>query len=197
MLQFFPALTVYWSSTCNGLDEKQPVLGAVFYEVWRNSVNSTASATLYADFVFDTTYEDSAADVYLPHYYWVKAKNAVSTSDFAMPDSGFADVDPILDSDYDGIPDVQENYAGTDPYNSNSFLKVVSWTQANVPGGNGYVISWLSQSNRSYRIEISTNLVYGGFSSLASGINAVPPMNTFTDFNASATSMRIYRIGVE
>lgn len=171
----------------------QPVLGAVFYEVWRNTENSTATASIYADFVSDTFFDDNGEDAYITHYYWVKAKNAVSTSDFSVPDSGYSSIDPLLDSDEDGIPDAQETYAGTDPFNSNSFLRV--YIPNSVSSEASVVISWQSQTGRSYRVEVSPNLALGVFSNLATGLLATPPINTYT--NDSGQGVNIYRIGVE
>jgi len=175
----------------------QPVVGSVFYEVWRNTVDSTNSAVLYADFVGDTVYEDTGADVSTLHYYWVRAKNAVSTSSFSLSDSGFGGVSLELDSDGDGVPDVQENYAGTNPNNSNSFLRLVVPFEGTLPPSGGFVLSWMSESTKQYRIEISGNLAEGAFSNMVTGIPATPPVNVYTDVNAAVVSPRFYRIGVE
>lgn len=175
----------------------QPVLGAVFYEVWRNVVDNTNGATVYADFISDTSYNDVGGDLFTPHYYWVRAKNAVSTSDFSVPDTGFAGLSPTLDSDGDGVPDVQENYAGTNPNDSNSFLRLVMPAAEVFPSGGGFAISWMSVSTKQYRIEMSTNLTAGIYSNIVVGLPATPPINVYTDMTTSVSGPRLYRIGVE
>ena len=175
----------------------QPVLGAVFYEVWRSTVNNSAGATLYADFVSDSTFNDNGGDVFTPHYYWVRSKNAVSTSDFSVSDAGFAGIDPSLDSDGDGVTDVKENYAGTDAHDSNSFLRVVSPAVQPFSTNTGFIISWLSVSSKVYRIEVSGDLQWSNFSPLVNGITSTPPINTFSDTNGTVIGARFYRVGVE
>ena len=68
--------------------------GATAYEVWRNTTNSSGSATRIADSLTVTTHDDTSVTPEMTYYYWVKAKNAVGTSGFSASDSGYAHVVP-------------------------------------------------------------------------------------------------------
>lgn len=65
------------------------VSGATAYEVWRNTSNTSGSATKIstAD-VTGTLYDDTTANAGTTYYYWVKAKNAGGTSGFSSSNSG-------------------------------------------------------------------------------------------------------------
>lgn len=65
--------------------------GAIAYEVWRATTNSTAAATKIsaADVSGATTYDDTTAAPGTTYWYFVKAKNANGTSGFSTGDSGF------------------------------------------------------------------------------------------------------------
>ena len=116
-----------------------------------------------------------------------------------LPDSfeetllgGTNNASATTDFDGDGSTDLNEFIAGTDPNNSASCLLIVSF-QSDVVSTNGFVIQWQSVSNRTYRIERATNLLESSFSLLASGIEATPPMNIYTDMTITAKCM-FYRI---
>ena len=59
------------------------------YEVWRNTVNVTDSATLIA-----TTPEHSCDDTTvvagMTYFYWLRSRNSSGVSAFSLPDSGYA-----------------------------------------------------------------------------------------------------------
>jgi alpha-mannosidase len=65
------------------------VEGATSYEVWRHTVDDPGSATRIAASVATTLYSDLAAVPEQLNYYWVKARNFHSTSDFSAPDTGW------------------------------------------------------------------------------------------------------------
>ena len=78
------------------------VFAATNYEVWRSASNNIASASILGT-TASTTYDD-LTNATIPRtvlYYWVKAANAVSTSEFSTGDSGFAG-HPAVNNDYDG-----------------------------------------------------------------------------------------------
>ena len=96
-------------------------------------------------------------------------------------------------SDYDGdrFIDVHEYLAGSDPKDPDSLLIATS-TRA-TPGG--IVVTWQSESNRSYVLSRSTNLLQG-FTGIASNLLAVYPLNTYTDA-AAPSAMGHYRVELE
>jgi len=68
------------------------VNGAEGYEIWRNTSNNLATATLiFLDNY--SPYHESTAVPGVVYYYWVRAYNDYTTSGFSSPDSGYQ---PIL-----------------------------------------------------------------------------------------------------
>ncbi|MCB9852406.1 MAG: matrixin family metalloprotease [Phycisphaerales bacterium] len=58
------------------------------YEVYRNSIDDSGSATLIASGVAATSYDDAAAAPGVSSFYWVRACNGAGCSGFSTPDSG-------------------------------------------------------------------------------------------------------------
>ena len=86
-----------------------------------------------------------------------------------------------------------EYVAGTDPTNKNSYLVMGSVKV----GTTGLEIRWTSESNRTYSINLSINLVTDWFTRpVAAGVPAPPPMNTYTD-KVSRPDSWFYRIKVD
>lgn len=77
-------VAVNWNASPNATD----------YEVWRNTVNNSATATVIATGVESTSFSDSTAEPGTTHYYWVKACNEGGCSDFSAEDTGFSDSAP-------------------------------------------------------------------------------------------------------
>ncbi|MDB6125231.1 MAG: hypothetical protein JWQ71_4224 [Pedosphaera sp.] len=77
--------------------------------------------------------------------------NTVTLSDTRVV-SVMRPIDPALDSDSDGVPDVQELVAGTDPHDANSYLHITS-----LSNGNRLVV-WDSVSGKNYQVLATTNL---------------------------------------
>ncbi|MBI3986049.1 MAG: VCBS repeat-containing protein [Lentisphaerae bacterium] len=65
------------------------VSGATRYEVWRNSSNSSGSATMISSNTTTTTFDDTNTARSVRLNYWVKAQNALASSSFSDPDSGY------------------------------------------------------------------------------------------------------------
>jgi hypothetical protein len=58
---------------------------ATSYQVWRHTADVSGSATMIADNVAGTRYEDTTATAGVLYYYWLKAKNSLGTSAFSTP----------------------------------------------------------------------------------------------------------------
>jgi len=95
-------------------------------------------------------------------YVWTNAPvgsnfiQVIYTNQVLLSDSRWVNVsrplDPNLDSDGDGVPDWAELIAGTNPYDSNSVLRITA-----LENGNQLVV-WDSVSNINYQVLATTNL---------------------------------------
>ena len=82
-------------------------------------------------------------------------------------------MDPNADPDKDGMNNLQECIAGTDPLDRTSVLDLGVTVD---PARQTVRLSWTSVSNRVYDLFWSTNFVEG-FQILSGGILATPPSN--------------------
>ena len=100
------------------------------------------------------------------------------------------DAATFADSDGDGHSNAHEWEAGTIPNDPSSVLRLTGWiAMAN------YRISWPSAAGRTYRLWSSTNLA-GPFATVANGIAATPPENTYQPA-ADSAAQRFYKVEVE
>ncbi len=102
--------------------------------------------------------------------------------------------DPNKDTDGDGVPDVQELAAGTNPNDPNSVFKASTDLQP-APGG-GFVIKWSSVAGKSYAVS-RTDVLGQPFTVLSGSLPATQPENQFTDSTATGPGPFFYRISVE
>lgn len=103
---------------------------------------------------------------------------------------------PGEDSDNDGMGDWQEDQAGTDPFDTNSFLGIEAADVSPSEAGH-FLMRWNSASGRVYRITYTTNALHAFDSIVTQGINATPPVNVYTGSLESADALRAYRIELE
>lgn len=106
----------------------------------------------------------------------------------------------VHDSDGDGASDGDEAAAGTDPWDTNALLRIVSLGVTNCS-----TIAWIARSNVTYCIARSTNLMStgGGFTgvdTITVHVAASSPWyvvtNEYTDALSPITNEAIYRIEV-
>jgi subtilisin family serine protease len=102
--------------------------------------------------------------------------------------------DPNADPDHDGMSNLAEWLAGTDPTNAASNLRVTLLSATNA---NAVVLGWSSVAGKTYWLERSTNLLTGFNFTVATNINATAPANTQTDTAILPGNARFYRVGVE
>ncbi len=120
-----PAVTISWTAPAT----------ASGYQVFRNIVNNSATATQIATvFSPNTTYDDATALPNTLYYYWVKATNACGVGAFSAPDTG----------NRGAAPPIPTGVNATDGVRCNSV--VVSWTAST--GATGYEI-WRNTVNNS------------------------------------------------
>lgn len=85
---------------------------------------------------------------------------------------------PDSNLDGDAFSDLDEYHAGTRANDSSSLLQLED--AGTVVGGGRVFVTWQSASNRTYMVRRSTNNLLT-FVTVATGIPATPPSNTFTD----------------
>jgi hypothetical protein len=94
------------------------------------------------------------------------------------------------DFDDDGVTDLQEFRAGTDPTNSDSVFRVLTVTPM---GGGSTRVIWTGNPNRSYRVEFKDDLSAANWTSLAGTISWNGSTGSVTDPGASGALHRYYR----
>jgi subtilisin family serine protease len=102
--------------------------------------------------------------------------------------------DPNADADHDGMSNLAEWLAGTNPTNASSCLRLTAMPSINT---NAFVVRWPSVAGKYYRLERATNLFNGFNSVVRTNIAATAPTNTETDTAVLAGKTRFYRVGVE
>ncbi len=98
------------------------------------------------------------------------------------------------DSDHDGEDDRHEFRTGMDPNDGDSIFTVHHGRRPQGPADE-VVVEWPSVDGKTYWLESATSLA-GGFSPVASGIAATPPMNSYTS-SVSGVGQKYFRVGVE
>ncbi len=96
------------------------------------------------------------------------------------------------DEDEDGFINLHEQAAGTNPGDDGSLLLV---TRVRMPASTNLLLSWSSESNRTYRVVKHTNICSAAGQVVVSGIPATPPRNTWQI--APSLSTEIFCIEVE
>jgi len=100
--------------------------------------------------------------------------------------------DALADPDGDGLNNLEEYLAGTDPMDLHSVLAI---TDAYQSVGTNFVLRWPSVASRLYSVDRSTNLL-GGWLSIKTHIIATPPVNVYTDAPPAAHSI-FYKIKLQ
>lgn len=101
--------------------------------------------------------------------------------------------DPNVDPDGDGMNNLGEYKAGTDPLDDQSLFAFIS---IDPQAAGGVRIEWASTADRSYTVERSSRLMEG-FSPIQTGLASTPPINTYLDTTANGTGPSFYRIQLE
>jgi subtilisin family serine protease len=101
---------------------------------------------------------------------------------------------PNADADHDGMSNLKEWLAGTNPTNASSCLRLIA-IPTNNP--NAFVVRWPSVAGKYYRLERATNLLIGFNSVVQTNIAATALTNTATDMAVLPGNARFYRVGVE
>jgi hypothetical protein len=103
-------------------------------------------------------------------------------------------VDANADPDGDGMTNLQEFRAGTDPTDPNS---VFAFVDCQPHAGGGFLVQWNSAEGRSYTLLRTSHILSSNFSLIRSNIAATPPHNSFVDTNAVPPGPYFYRLKLE
>ena len=98
------------------------------------------------------------------------------------------------DPDRDGLSNLQEYRAGTNPNNPNSVFEFINIT----PVFGGIQLIWSSQPNRTYRLRRSTVLSANpaAYQIIRTGLSATPPNNEYIDTTATGGGQFFYIVEV-
>jgi len=99
--------------------------------------------------------------------------------------------DPLLaDSDHDGLTDGQEIQSGTSPTNALDRLEITEFAAST---NEEFTIQWSSVGGKQYDIHRSKSLPMDSYTTVADGIYATAPTNSYTDPDAT-NGVHFYRI---
>ena len=99
--------------------------------------------------------------------------------------------DAAMDSDGDGLTNLQEFRAGTDPLSAGSVLRILSTETA----GSDFRLVFSTVEGAVYRVEAAIS-VGGPWNAIATGIAGTGNPAVVTDYNALSTGNRFYRVRV-
>ena len=101
------------------------------------------------------------------------------------------------DKDGDGVNNLSEYFAGTDPTDSHSYLRMTSIIS--LGGTNGIQLAWGTPMNRLYTLQRASALITNGvsFTNIALHIRSTPPETTHIDTSATNSGPYFYRTIVE
>ena len=100
-------------------------------------------------------------------------------------------VDPKDDPDGDGMTNLREFMAGTNPTNS---LSVLRMTPVSQPSNVSFTLAWHSIPGKYYRVQFNDSLAPDGWKDLGGDVLAEDVTASKTDENAPANSTRYYRV---
>lgn len=101
-------------------------------------------------------------------------------------------IDPFADPDRDGLNNLAEYKAGTNPNDFQSQFRFIRITTQ----GQGVLVEWSSVTNRFYSVLRSAELL-SGFQTLAGNRQATPPVNNYLDATATPPGPYFYRLRLQ
>lgn len=96
------------------------------------------------------------------------------------------------DWDHDGVNNLNEYLAGTNPTNASSRFQVTSFKQQ---GGTNFVLQWSSVAGKRYAVQTSPNPLVGFGGWATNQVPATPPLNTAT-ISMDLIQSRYFRVMV-
>jgi hypothetical protein len=98
--------------------------------------------------------------------------------------------DGSADTDCDGLTDLQEFRAGTNPTTNTSALRCLAVAGAN----NGATVYWSAVPGRTYRVEFKNGLNGTAWQTLVDAVTANSALASVVDASASSSRQRFYRV---
>jgi hypothetical protein len=112
--------------------------------------------------------------------------------DWELSHFGRTGIDPSADPDGDGMSNLAEYQAGTDPNDPNSALRLTDIT----PVQGGIRLEWQSANYKTYTLQRSSDAP-GPYLDIQTGIAAAAPTNTWLDATALGPGPYFYRLRLE
>ena len=108
---------------------------------------------------------------------------------------GNLSANPNDDPDHDGLTNLQEYHAGTNPMDPQSLFRFVEISAQ----PDGIRVRWSSQPNRRYLLRRSATLLAApaSYQVIRTGITATPPVNEFLDTTTAGNVQYFYIIQIE
>ncbi len=113
--------------------------------------------------------------------------NAAIEGPFSSGSAGTVLLDPAGDYDHDGMSNAAEDFAGTNPLDASSALRILSLST-------GKVLTWASVAGRTYRVMATSDVITNPVP-ISGVITATSTTTTFTDSPAT-NSGQFYRVNV-
>ncbi len=112
--------------------------------------------------------------------------------DWELSYFGRTGIDPFADPDGDGMNNLAEYRAGTDPNDALSALRFIEIQRVQ----NGVRLKWLGSDNKAYALQRSPALA-APFVDIQTAIPGTAPVTTYIDTNAAASGPFLYRLRID